>query len=38
MVANKTYEATEEELNAYLSAKLQQQHQKAVENIALLLK
>jgi len=37
-VPNKTYEVTEEELNAYLSAKLHQQHQKAVESIALLLK
>jgi len=37
-VANKTYQVTEEELNAYLSAKLHQQHQKAVESIALLLK
>ncbi len=38
MVPNKTYQVTEEELNAYLSAKLHQQHQKAVESIALLLK
>ena len=37
-VANKTYQVTEEELNAYLSAQLHQQHQKAVESIALLLK
>jgi hypothetical protein len=37
-VPNKTYQVTEEELNAYLSAKLHQQHQKAVESIALLLK
>ncbi len=37
-VPNKTYQVTEEELNAYLSAKLHQGHQKAVESIALLLK
>ena len=37
-VANNTYQVTEEELNAYLSAKLHQQHQKAVESIVLLLK
>ncbi len=37
-VPNRTYELTEEELNAYLSAQLYQQHQKAVESIALLLK
>ncbi len=37
-VANKTYQVTEEELNAFLSAQLHQQHQKAVESIALLLK
>jgi len=37
-VPNKTYQVTEEELNAYLSAKLYQQHQKAVESIVLLLK
>lgn len=37
-VPNKTYQVTEEELNAYLSAQLHQQHQKAVESIVLLLK
>ncbi len=37
-VPNRTYELTEEELNAYLSAQLYQQDQKAVESIALLLK
>ena len=37
-VPNRTYKLTEEELNAYLSAQLYQQHQKAVESIALLLK
>ncbi len=37
-VPNRTYQVTEEELNAYLSAQLHQQHQKAVESIALLLK
>ena len=37
-VPNRTYEVTEEELNAYLSAQLDQQDQKAVESIALLLK
>jgi len=37
-VPNRTYQVTEEELNAYLSAQLYQQHQKAVESIALFLK
>ncbi len=37
-VPNKTYELTEEELNAYLSAQLLQQDQKAVESINLLIK
>jgi hypothetical protein len=37
-VPNKTYELTEEELNAYLSAQLLQQNQKAVESINLLIK
>jgi len=37
-VPNRTYQVTEEELNAYLSAQLHQQHQKAVESIVLLLK
>ena len=37
-VPNRTYELTEKELNAYLSAQLYQQHQKAVESIVLLLK
>ncbi len=37
-VPNRTYQVTEEELNAYLSVQLDQQHQKAVESIALLLK
>ncbi len=37
-VPNRTYELTEEELNAYLSAQLYQQDQKAVESITLLLK
>ncbi len=37
-VPNRTYELTEGELNAYLSAQLHQQHQKAVESIALLIK
>ncbi len=37
-VANRTYQLTEEELNAYLSAQLYRQDQKAVESIALFLK
>ena len=37
-VSNRTYQVSEEELNAYLSAQLLQQHQKAVESIAMLLK
>ncbi len=37
-VPNKTYELTEKELNAYLSAQLLQQDQKAVESINLLIK
>ncbi len=37
-VPNRTYELSEEELNAYLSAQLYRQDQKAVESIVLLLK
>jgi len=37
-VPNRSYEVTEKELNAYLSAQLYQQDQKAVESIALLIK
>ena len=37
-VPNRTYELTEEELNAYLSAQLRQQDQKAVQSISLFLK
>ena len=37
-VPNKSYEVTENELNAYLMAQLYQQDQKAVESIDLLLK
>jgi hypothetical protein len=37
-VPNRTYEVTEKELNAYLTAQLYQQDQKAVESIDLLLK
>jgi hypothetical protein len=37
-VSNRTYQVSEEELNAYLAAQLLQQHQKAVESIAMLLK
>ncbi len=37
-VPNRTYELTEEELNAYLSAQLYRQDRKAVESIVLLLK
>ena len=37
-VPDRTYEVTEEELNAYLSAQLYQRRQKAVESIALFLK
>ncbi len=37
-IPNRAYELTEEELNAYLSAQLYLQHQKAVESIALLIK
>ncbi len=37
-VPNRSYEVTEKELNAYLSAQLYQQDQKVVENIDLLIK
>jgi hypothetical protein len=37
-VPDRSYEVTEQELNAYLSAQLYQQDQKAVESIALMIK
>lgn len=37
-VPDRSYEVTQQELNAYLSAQLYQQDQKAVESIALLIK